>query len=97
MLKTYMAKYTRIPSGYMGQLGERSSSRFRSRSDMSVQRRDLIKYLRDNSFSLLREGKKHRSTPTAKGPFRSSNIDNSLSMFRPEGRNQVLRGLLLSG
>jgi len=26
---------------------------------MSVQRRDLIKYLQDNGFSLLREGKKH--------------------------------------
>jgi predicted RNA binding protein YcfA (HicA-like mRNA interferase family) len=26
---------------------------------MSVQRRDLVKYLQDNGFSLLREGKKH--------------------------------------
>ncbi|MGD0779897.1 MAG: type II toxin-antitoxin system HicA family toxin [Dehalococcoidales bacterium] len=26
---------------------------------MSVKRRDLLKYLKDNGFSLLREGKKH--------------------------------------
>lgn len=26
---------------------------------MSVQRRDLVKYLEENGFSLLREGKKH--------------------------------------
>jgi mRNA interferase HicA len=26
---------------------------------MSVKRRDLIKYLKENGFSLLREGKKH--------------------------------------
>jgi mRNA interferase HicA len=26
---------------------------------MSVKRRDLIKYLRDNGFSLLREGRNH--------------------------------------
>jgi mRNA interferase HicA len=26
---------------------------------MSVKRRDLVKYLEENGFSLLREGKKH--------------------------------------
>lgn len=99
MLNNYTAKYTKIDTGYMGQLIEwpevvtegknleecremlRDALREMIRAykeqrkeiplgralieqipveiQMSVKRRDLVRYLESNGFRLLREGKKH--------------------------------------
>jgi hypothetical protein len=49
---------------------------------MSVKRRDLVKYLEENGFTLLREGKKHSFTPRETGRSPSKGIER-LTGSRP--------------
>jgi hypothetical protein len=55
---------------------------------MSVKRRDLIKHFEDNGFSLLREARSTRFTPTATRRFPSKGIASSTESLQISSANK---------
>lgn len=55
---------------------------------MSVKRRDLIKHLEENGFTLLREGKKHSIYTNGDKRSPSSGIESSIVSLRIRSANK---------